>query len=163
MARVYQVPRHAFPWLLATVLLASLPHLWRGPAWLAITVPLLLGWRLLIQRGSLSMPGQLLRVPLLIALVGATIYSHGTLLGPEAGVTLLVAAFALKMLEMFRLRDAYVVIILACFVLATAFLFARDPLTTLYIGVVLVVVVAALRSEERRVGKECRCGWSLCH
>src|SRR5690554_98372 len=144
MARVYQVPRHAFPWLLATVLLASLPHLWRGPVWLAITVPLLLGWRLLIQRGWLSMPGQLLRVPLLIGLVGATIYSHGTLLGPEAGVTLLVAAFALKMLEMFRLRDAYVVIILACFVLATAFLFARDPLTTLYIGVVLVVVVAAL-------------------
>lgn len=144
MARVYQVPRHAFPWLLAAVLLASLPHLWRGPVWLAITVPLLLGWRLLIQRGLLSMPGQLLRVPLLFALIGATIYSHGTLLGPEAGVTLLVAAFALKMLEMFRLRDAYVVIILAFFVLATAFLFARDPLTTLYIGMVLTVLVAAL-------------------
>ena len=144
MARVYQVPRHAFPWLIAAALLASLPHLWRGPLWLALTVPVLLCWRMLIQRGVLTMPGKLVRVPLLLAVVGGTLYSHGTLLGPEAGVTLLVAAFALKMLEMFRLRDAYVAIILGSFVLATAFLFARDPLITLYIGVVLVVVMAAL-------------------
>jgi protein-glutamine gamma-glutamyltransferase len=144
MARVYQVPRHAFIWLVAGALLASLPHMWRGPLWLALTVPVLLGWRMLIQRGVLAMPGKLIRFPLLLAVIVATLYSHGTVLGPEAGVTLLVAAFALKMLEMFRLRDAYVAIILACFVLATAFLFARDPLTTLYIGVVLVVVVAAL-------------------
>lgn len=59
-------------------------------------------------------------------------------------MTLLVAAFALKMLEMFRLRDAYVVIILACFVLATAFLFSTGPLITIYIGLVLVLVIAAL-------------------
>lgn len=144
MARVYQVPRHAFPWLMTGALLASLPHLWRGPLWLALTVPALLGWRILIQRGALAMPGKLIRFPLLLLVVGATLYSHGTLLGPEAGVTLLVAAFALKMLEMFRLRDAYVAIILASFVLATAFLFARDPLTTVYIGVALVVVMAAL-------------------
>ncbi|MDF1629788.1 MAG: DUF3488 and transglutaminase-like domain-containing protein [Alcanivoracaceae bacterium] len=144
MARVYQVPRHAFPWLLAGALLASLPHLWRGPLWLAVVVPVLLGWRTLIQRGVLAMPGKLIRFPLLLAVIGATLYSHGTVLGPEAGVTLLVAAFALKMLEMFRLRDAYVAIILASFVLATTFLFSRDPLTTLYIGVALVVVMAAL-------------------
>lgn len=144
MARVYQVPRHAFPWLISGALLASLPHMIRAELWLSVAVPLLLLWRVMIQRGRVAMPGKLLRGMLLLGLVGATLYSHGTLLGPDAGVTLLVAAFALKMLEMFRLRDAYVVIILACFVLATAFLFSTGPLVTVYIGVVLVLVVAAL-------------------
>lgn len=144
MARVYQVPRHAFPLLISGSLLASLPHLIRAELWLSVVVPLFLLWRIMIQRGRVAMPGKLVRGILLLALAGATLYNHGTLLGPDAGVTLLVAAFALKMLEMFRLRDAYVVIILACFVLATAFLFSTGPLITIYIGLVLVLVVAAL-------------------
>ena len=144
MARVYQVPRHAFPWLISGALFASLPHMIRAELWLSVVVPLLLLWRIMIQRGRFAMPGKLVRGLLLVGLAGATLYSHGTLLGPDAGVTLLVAAFALKMLEMFRLRDAYVVIILACFVLATAFLFSTGPLITIYIGLVLVLVIAAL-------------------
>ncbi len=144
MARVYQVPRHAFPWLISGALLASLPHMIRAELWLSVVVPLLLFWRIMIQRGRFAMPGKLVRGMLLLGLAGATLYSHGTLLGPDAGVTLLVAAFSLKMLEMFRLRDAYVVIILACFVLATAFLFSTGPVITIYIGLVLVLVVAAL-------------------
>jgi protein-glutamine gamma-glutamyltransferase len=144
MARVYQVPRHAFPWLIGAAFLASLPHLFRADGWLWLAVPLLLVWRMLIQRGRFSMPGRIVRALLLLALAAATLYSHGTLLGPDAGVTLLVAAFSLKTLEMFRLRDAYVVIILACFVLATSFLFSTGPLITIYIALVLVLVVAAL-------------------
>jgi protein-glutamine gamma-glutamyltransferase len=144
MARVYQVPRHAFPWLIAGAILASLPHLWFGPLWLKVVVPVLLGWRLIVQYGRLSMPGKLVRSLVLMAVLAATLWTFGTLLGPEAGVSLLVAAFALKTLEMFRLRDAYVVIILACFVVATTFLFTIDPLTSIYNVLVLVIVVAAL-------------------
>ncbi|MFN3712927.1 MAG: DUF3488 and DUF4129 domain-containing transglutaminase family protein [Alcanivoracaceae bacterium] len=144
MARVYQVPRHAFVWLMPGALLASLPHLWNGPLWLQVMVPALLIWRVLVQRGRFVMPGRLVRGLLLIGAVGATLWTYGTLLGPEAGVCLLVAAFALKMLEMFRLRDAYVVIILACFVVATSFLLAIDPLTSLYNLLVLIILLAAL-------------------
>ena len=144
MARVYQVPRHAFLWLFAAVLLAALPHLLRVGSWLWPTLLAMLVWRWLIQRGRLRVPGKVLRVLMLVAVTLATLYTHGTLLGPDAGVTLLVAAFALKMVEMFRQRDAYVLVILAFFVLATTFLFSTGPLATLYIGVVMVVVVAAL-------------------
>ena len=144
MARLYQVPHHAFMWLLLAVLMATLPHLMRAPGWMMVVVPVLLCWRFLVQRGRLRMPGKIIRATLMVVAVLATLYSYGTLLGPEAGVALLVVAFALKTLEMFRLRDAYVVIILACFVLATTFLFNRDPLTTVYVGVVLVLVMAAL-------------------
>lgn len=144
MARVYQVPRHTFPWLSAAVLLASLPHLLRVGSWLWVAVPGLWLWRWLIQRGRLRMPGRTLRVLMLVMVTLATLYTHGTLFGPDAGVTLLVAAFALKMVEMFRPRDAYVVIILAFFVLATTFLFATGPFVSLYVVLVLITVVAAL-------------------
>src|SRR5690606_13492335 len=60
MARVYQVPRHTFPWLSAAVLLASLPHLLRVGSWLWVAVPGLWLWRWLIQRGRLRMPGRTL-------------------------------------------------------------------------------------------------------
>lgn len=144
MARLYQVPQHAFVLLLSGCAMASLPHLLSAPAWLAVLVPAVLLWRIQIQRGRMRMANRWLRGFLLMAIILATLYSHGTVLGPEAGVTLLVAAFCLKLVEMFRLRDAYVVIVLAYFVLATVFLALRDIVTTVYVLVVLLVITAAL-------------------
>ena len=144
MARLYQVPQHAFGWLVGGCALASLPHLISGPPWLVALVPSVLLWRVMIQRGRLHMPPRWLRAVLLCSVILATLYSHGTVLGPEAGVTLLVAAFSLKLVEMFTLRDAYVVIVLAYFVLATVFLAFRDALTTLYVIAVLLLITAAL-------------------
>jgi transglutaminase-like putative cysteine protease len=144
MARVYQVPAHAFRWLALGVVLAVLPHLVSAPLWLQAAAVVLVVWRLLIQRGRLRMPGILLRTAMLFALSGATLWSYGTVLGPAAGVALLVAAFCLKLLEMFRLRDAYVVVVLSYFVLATVFLLYRNALVTIYVLVVLCIITAAL-------------------
>ena len=144
MTRVYQVPHQAFGWLVGGTLLASLPHLWSGPVWLQLSLPLLLGWRVLAHRGRLSLPGRNVRVLLLLGAVLGTFYSHGTILGPEAGTCLLVAAFGLKMLETFRFRDARVVVVLGYFVLATAFLFGQGPLLSLYVIAVMMMLTAAL-------------------
>lgn len=144
MARVYQVPQHAFVWLVSSVMLAALPHLLGGPLWLGVLLAGTLVWRVLVQRGRVGLPGRLLRLLLLAGAAGATLYSYGTVLGPQAGVCLLVAAFGLKLLEMVRLRDAYVVIVLAYFVLATVFLGDRGIIATLYVMAVLLVVTAAL-------------------
>lgn len=144
MMRVYQVPHQAFGWLIAGTLLASLPHLWSGPVWLQLSLPLLLGWRVLAHQGRLSLPGRNFRVLLLLGAVIGTFYTHGTILGPEAGTCLLVAAFGLKMLETFRFRDARVVVVLGYFVLATAFLFGQGPLLSLYVMAVMMMLTAAL-------------------
>lgn len=144
MARLYQVPHHAFPWLMAGCLMAALPHLVAGPLWLSLVIPALVVWRILIQRGRMAMPGRWTRVAILLIVVAATLYSYGTLLGPKAGVCLLVAAFGLKTVEMFRLRDAYVVIVIAYFVLATVFLEFRDLVSTIYVIVALLMVTASL-------------------
>ena len=142
--RVYQVPHHTF-WLLTLgTFLAALPHLLMGPLWLRVLIPALVVARVLVQRGRLRMPGRLLRVLLLGAIVVGTVYTHGTIAGPEAGACLLVAAFALKLLEMFRLRDAYVLLVLGYFVLATTFLFYQGPLAAFYVLLVMMLLTAAL-------------------
>ncbi len=144
MARVYQVPRHAMIWMMLGVVLAGLPHVLTGPAWLGILLVGAVLWRWLIHRGRLRMPPRAVRLALLGAMVGGIFYHFGTLFGPTAGVSLLVGAFALKLLEMFRLRDAYVVIVLGYFVLATTFLHQRGAFAALYVLVVLAVITAAL-------------------
>lgn len=149
MARVYQVPHHAFGWLVAGTALAALPHLLHGPFWLQALLPLAVTGRLLMQRGRLSVPGRGLRVLLLGGVLLGTLYSHGTVLGPEAGTCLLVGAFALKLLEMVRLRDAYVLLVLGYFVLATSFLFYQGPLAAAYSLLVLLCLTAALPGINR--------------
>ncbi|WP_111656787.1 transglutaminase TgpA family protein [Isoalcanivorax indicus] len=142
--RVYQVPHHTF-WLLTLgTFLAALPHLWMGPLWLQLLIPALLVARVLVQRGRLRMPGRSIRVLLLGGIVAGTVYSHGTIAGPEAGACLLVAAFGLKLLEMFRLRDAYVLLVLGYFVLATTFLFYQGPLAAFYVLLAMLLLTAAL-------------------
>ena len=144
MARVYQVPQHAFIWLMTGAVLACVPHLFAGPPWLVVVTLVLQGWRILVQRGRLRMPGRFIRLPLLAFVLLATLYTFGTVMGAEAGVTLLICAFNLKLLEMFKLRDAYVAIVLCYFVLATVLLVHQGFFVTLYVLLVLVVVTAAL-------------------
>jgi len=144
MARVYQVPRHAFVWLYLGAVLACVPHLFAAPVWLIVYVVALLGWRLLVQRGRLRMPGKIPRVVLLVLAVLATLYTYGTITGPEAGITLLICAYTLKLLEMFRMRDAYVSVVLCYFLLATVLMVSQGVFVSLYVFFALMVVTAAL-------------------
>ena len=144
MARLYQVPHHAFLLLLGSALLAMLPALVNGPFWLTFVVLVMLLWRWQIQHGRWFAPGMPVRVMLIAMVLAGTLFSYGTVLGPDAGVTLLTAAFSLKLLEVLRLRDAYVVVILAFFVLATAFLLDRGLPMALYVMCVLSLLLAAM-------------------
>lgn len=145
MSRVYdQVPRHSFYWLLCAVLLAALPHLLASGVWLRVLLVAVLGYRWWIHIGRGHMLNKWWRTLLLLgALVGVS-YEHGNIFGVEPSTQLLVAAFLLKTLEMYRLRDAYVLLILGYFVAATTFLFYQGPLAALYVLLVLWLLTAAL-------------------
>jgi hypothetical protein len=85
---------------------------WRGwLAWRAATCPA--GWRL----------------ALLALTMGATLFTHRTLLGRDAGVTLIVVLLALKTLELRARRDAFVVFFLGFFTMLTNFFFSQSLLT----------------------------------
>jgi hypothetical protein len=66
---------------------------------------------------------------LLVLTVGATLLTHKTLLGRDAGVTLIVVLLALKTLELRARRDAFVVFFLSFFTMLTNFFFSQSLLT----------------------------------
>ena len=61
MARIYQVPSHARGWLTLAIIATSLPQLVDGPWWQSPLLLLVLGWRALVDRQRLLLPGRVVR------------------------------------------------------------------------------------------------------
>lgn len=150
----FPMPRTAFVLLLLTNVLAVLPHVERVPGGMWLGFAGLLLWRIQVFRQRWPFPSRLLRLLLVAAGFAGVIAHHRTLFGPDAGVGLLVTAYLFKQLEMVTRRDAFLVVILSYFVLATEFLFSRSLYTTLYVLVVLVLITAtqvALNQTTSRI------------
>ena len=77
-------------------------------------------WRAQLALGNAALPGRWALVAVLLLAGGLTLWSHRTLLGKEAGVTMLVVLMALKTLELRARRDAFVVFFLGFFLVLTS-------------------------------------------
>lgn len=162
----FQVSRRALPWLLAAVIASVLPHVQHVPWWLLVVMTVCVGWRWAVHRGLLSYPPRRLQALFAAALAAGVFLHYRTLAGHQAGTAMLLAMFALKLLEMYKERDAYVVILIGYFVAATAFLFHFQLLMAFYVMFVALLFTAALvaintslsvpRTEPFR-----RAGWLL--
>lgn len=141
---IYPIPRNSLIWLLVAVLMALLPHFERLPSWMWGVVLGALLWRVQVFRQRWQFPNKWLRVGIVFAGAAGIFFSYGTLFGPEAGVALLSLAYTFKLLEMYKERDAYLIVILSYFVIATNYLFERGFFNTLYTLLVTVVITAAL-------------------
>ncbi|OUS32366.1 hypothetical protein A9Q99_00830 [Gammaproteobacteria bacterium 45_16_T64] len=141
---IYPIPRNSLVLLLVTVLLALLPHVGRLPVWLPIVICLVVGWRVQVFRERVSFPGKVVRLVAVLISFGGVFAYYGTVLGAEAGVALLILAYSYKLLEMYKERDAFLVVILSYFVVATNYLFDTSLFSTLYTLFVVVVVTASL-------------------
>lgn len=140
----FQVSRRSVPWMLAAVVAAMLPHITHLPPWLLAVCALCVAWRWGVHRGRLSYPPMRLQQLFAVLLIGAVALHYRTLAGHEAGTAALVAMFSLKLLEMYKERDAYVVILIGYFVAATAFLFFFTLWMAGWILLVAVLLTAAL-------------------
>lgn len=141
---VFPMPRTAFVFLITSVVLSVLPHMQRVPVWLQLVFGVVMVWRIQVFRQRLTFPPRWVRLLLVCCGVLAIVYHHGTIFGPDAGVALLITAYLFKQLEMYTRRDAFLVVILSFFVLATEFLFSSSLFTSIYVFVVLVVISSAL-------------------
>lgn len=150
----FPMPRTAFVLLLAINVLAVLPHTERVPGWMLLAFGVVLLWRIQVFRERWPFPSKWLRLLLVTGGFAGVIFYHGTVFGPDAGVGLLITAYLFKQLEMATRRDAFLVVILSYFVLATEFLFSRSLYTTIYVFLVLVLITAtqiALNQSEPRI------------
>ncbi|MBE7373067.1 transglutaminase TgpA family protein [Pseudomonas lopnurensis] len=138
------IPRNSLIWLLVAQVLVILPHLAHLPLWI---IGLWLGcaaWRVQIFRMRARYPNSWLKAALMIGAGFGVYLSRGSLVGLEAGVVLLIAAFILKLVEMRSRRDALVLIFLGFFAVVTSYLFEDGLLAGLYSLLPVTALLAAM-------------------
>ena len=136
--------------VITTVVLPQVAHL---PLWCSGLVAGVLVWRGILAWKSQPLPGRWWLVTLLIVAVAATLATHKTILGRDAGVTLLVILLALKTLELRAQRDAFVVFFLGFFCMLSNFLFSQSLLTAFAMLAALMGLLTALVNAHMPVGK----------
>lgn len=153
--RIAALPRDSRDtlFLLTVIGWVCLPQSAHLPLWgsaLVAGVLLWRGWLALTQR---ALPGTWWLLFLVVLTVAATLNTHRTLLGQEAGVTLLIALLALKTLELRARRDAFVVFFLGFFVLLTNFFHSQSLLTAASMLLGLLGLLTALVNSHLPVGR----------
>ncbi|MCP5190531.1 MAG: DUF3488 domain-containing transglutaminase family protein [Pseudomonadales bacterium] len=144
-----QVPRNALVWIIISLFTLVAPHAERLPLWVLAVYLFAAGWRIMVYQGRWSFPGRLVKTALIVASCSGIYLSYGSLLGLEPTVALLLTAFALKLIELHRRKDAYVLLFLGYFICITEFLFSQDLLVVLYSLFNVVLVTTALVALHR--------------
>jgi transglutaminase-like putative cysteine protease len=117
--------------VLVAVLIAVAPHFLHLPWWSIALICLLWFWRAWLTIARRPPPGRIAMVPLLTTATVLVWLQHGSIIGHEAGVNLLVLLIALKLLELRGRRDLNLVVFLTFFVQITLFLYQQDLLMAL--------------------------------
>jgi len=152
---LHTLPREAQDTLLLLVVIGWIlaPQIPNLPLWCSAMALCILLWRGKIAWQGRALParGWLLGLALLAAL--ATYFSHSTLLGRDAGVTLIVLLLTLKTLELHAQRDAFVVFFLGFFVLLSNFFFSQSLLVAASMLLGLLGLLTALVNSHMPLGK----------
>lgn len=136
--------RTAIPWLFATALATTLPHVQHEPLWLSSAAAGILAWGIWLWWRGLRLPGRWLLGLLVVAACAGIVLQYRTLLGRDAGVAMLLLFMAMKLLEIRRRRDAYVVVNLGYFLLLTHYFHSQSMPVGLWLLGAMTVVTATL-------------------
>ena len=155
MATLRSLPRDGRDtlFLLAVIAWVLLPQAGRLPLWCSLGTGAVLLWRGWLALDARALPRKRWLVLLLALTMGATYVSHGTLLGRDAGVTLLVVLITLKTLELRARRDAFVVFFLGFFCMLSNFFYSQSLLTAVSMVIGLLGLLTALVNAHMPVGK----------
>ncbi|HSW20568.1 MAG TPA: DUF3488 and transglutaminase-like domain-containing protein [Ramlibacter sp.] len=130
-----------------------LPMTPRLPLWCSALAAGVLLWRGWLASTGRQLPRQYWLLGLLAATLVGTALTHRTLLGRDAGVTLIVVLLALKTLELRARRDAFVVFFLGFFTMLTNFFFSQSLLTAGAMLIALLGLLTALVNAHLPVGR----------
>jgi hypothetical protein len=138
--------------LLAVIAWVVLPQVGNLPLWCSAAGRRRAAVARLAGLDARPLPGALVAARPAGADGGATLLTHRTLLGRDAGVTLIVVLLALKTLELRARRDAFVVFFLGFFTMLTNFFFSQSLLTAAAMLVALLGLLTALVNAHMPVG-----------
>lgn len=143
----YQIPRYAFLWLMASVVMVILPHTARMPWWLSGMCALCVVGRVLIHQGRLSSPGRKLKLCVVVAMLLLVMAQFGrAIFSTDATVAVLLAGITLKLLEIYKRRDVLIIIYLCYFTVIAEFIYSQSIPIMLYMALSVLVITAALMS-----------------
>ena len=153
--RLSHLPREARDTLfqLAVITWTVGPHLLHLPTWCGVMTVSLLAWRARLAITGAALPNRWLISGLLILAASLTLWAERTLLGREAGITLLVVLMSLKTLELRARRDALVVFFLGFFLVLTHFLYSQSLATGLWLLGAVWGLLSALVLAHMPVGR----------
>ncbi len=144
--------------MIAWVIAPQVPTL---PVWTTLLAAGVLVWRGWLAWRSRPLPSRWISSGLLAPLaVAGTVFSHGTFVGREAGVTLVIALLALKTLELRARRDALVIFFLGFFTMISSFFYSQSLLTAAAMLLALLGMLTALVNAHMPVGRPPRAGVS---
>ncbi|MDQ0012258.1 transglutaminase-like putative cysteine protease [Variovorax boronicumulans] len=155
MLKLAALPRDARDtlFLLTVIALIVLPQIENLPWWCSALTALVLLWRGSLAIEARPLPSRWWRIALLALALAGTYATHRTLLGRDAGVTLIVILLALKTLELRARRDAFVVFFLGFFAMLTNFFYSQSLLTAFTMLLALLGLLTALVNAHMPVGK----------
>ena len=139
--------------LLAVVAWVLLPQAAHLPLWCSLGAGAILLWRGWLALNARALPRKAWLLLLLLLTLAATYATHGTLIGRDAGVTLLVVLLTLKTLELRARRDAFVVFFLGFFCMLSNFFYSQSLLTAFSMVIGLLGLLTALVNAHMPVGK----------
>ena len=112
--------------LLAVIGWTLAPHFGHLPVWAPVLTIVVILWRARLAVANAALPGRWPLIGVLVLAMALTWWSHRTLLGKDAGITMLVVLMVLKTLELRARRDAMVVFFLGFFIVLTNFLYSQS-------------------------------------
>jgi len=139
--------------LLAVIACCIGPLVTHLPLWTTALTAALLTWRGWLVWQQRPLPGRWVLGTLLALAVGLTLLTYHTLVGSQAGVTLIAMLLALKTLELRARRDAMVVFFLGFFTLLATFLFSQSLPTAAATLLALLGLLTALVNAHLPSGR----------
>ncbi len=139
--------------LLVSIGLITLPHINHIPLTIFIIFNACLVWRLVCVWKTNLLPNKFVLFILMVASVFLFYQQYHSFLGRDAGTSFFVIALGLKLLEVNKTRDIYLVNYLAFIVATSQFLYQQSILMAVYILFVSCVLLATLVSINSQTAK----------
>ncbi|MBS1248073.1 MAG: transglutaminase protein, partial [Proteobacteria bacterium] len=135
--------RAALAWLLAALALAVAPHAQELPVWLTVLFAGLVGWRGFIAFRDQALPPRWLLLIVAVLAGAGVLIDYRTLFGRDAGVALLTAMTACKLLESRATRDGVVLVFLGYLLVMSNLLYSQEIPRVAYLLAIIVAILTA--------------------
>ena len=155
LQRLNHLPRDSRDtlFLLAVIGWVLLPQTQNLPWWCSALAFGVLAWRARLALSAQALPSAWWRLGLLALAMAATLLTFKTLLGRDAGVTMLAVLLTLKTLELRARRDAFVVFFLGFFCMLANFFYSQSLVTAAGMLIGLLGLLTVLVNAHMPVGK----------